>query len=90
MFWYGHGMSGWGYGLMSVSMVLFWAAVIVGVVAAVRYLGARGQQPGPSAAAPPTAQTLLAQRYARGEIDDDEYQRRLRVLGGAGGQAVTS
>jgi putative membrane protein len=28
----------------------------------------------------PTAKELLAQRYARGEIDDDEYFQRLSVL----------
>jgi putative membrane protein len=26
---------------------------------------------------------ILAQRYARGEIDDDEYRRRLDVLRGS-------
>ena len=38
MFWYGGGMSGWGYALMTISMVLFWALVIFGVVALVRFL----------------------------------------------------
>jgi putative membrane protein len=33
MWWYGPGMNGWGYGLMTLSMVLFWALVIFGVVA---------------------------------------------------------
>lgn len=28
----------------------------------------------------PAAERLLAERYARGEIDDDEYARRQRVL----------
>jgi putative membrane protein len=28
----------------------------------------------------PSAKELLDQRYARGEIDDDEYYRRLNVL----------
>ena len=30
--------------------------------------------------AAPTAKELLAHRYARGEIDDDEYFQRLSVL----------
>jgi len=30
MWWYGPGMNGWGYGLMTVSMVLFWALIILG------------------------------------------------------------
>jgi hypothetical protein len=32
-------MNAWGYGLMTVSTVLFWALVIFRVVALVRYLG---------------------------------------------------
>ncbi len=41
MWWYGNGngMDGWGYGLMTVSMVLFWGLVTFGVIAMVRHLG---------------------------------------------------
>ena len=86
MYWYGSGMSGWGYALMTISMVLFWGAVIFGIVALVRYVG-RGVPPasGPPPAQPPrSAEGLLAERFARGEIDEDEYQRRLAALRGAG------
>lgn len=38
MFWWGQGMSGWGFALMSVSLVLFWGVAILGIVALVRYL----------------------------------------------------
>jgi hypothetical protein len=31
----------------------------------------------------PTPQQLLADRFARGEIDEEEYTRRLEVLGAA-------
>lgn len=80
MFWYGNGMSGWGYALMTISTVLFWALVIAGAVVLVRYLGRTPQLP---AAPPPhrhTPEQVLAERFARGEIDDDEYQRRLDTL----------
>ncbi|MEU6327747.1 hypothetical protein ABZ851_10735 [Streptomyces sp. NPDC047049] len=89
MMWYG----GWGWGwggwfVMTVVMVLFFALVIVGIVALLRYLtGAhRGSRP-PSP--PPAgeygwggsrAEDLLAERFARGEIDEDEYKRRLALL----------
>ncbi|MFD0503335.1 SHOCT domain-containing protein [Streptomyces chiangmaiensis] len=33
---------------------------------------------------PPSAEQLLAERFARGEIDEEEYQRRLRVLHSTG------
>ncbi|MDQ2790907.1 MAG: hypothetical protein DLM60_04070 [Pseudonocardiales bacterium] len=76
MWWYGHGMSGWGYALMTASMVLFWALVIFGVVALVRYLG-RGEGP---TASRPTPEQVLAERFARGDIDEQEYHRRLDAL----------
>jgi putative membrane protein len=77
-----------GVALLTVSMILFWGAVIFGVIALVRYFGRSGQQP----AAPPPSQSaewpssperLLAERFARGEIDEDEYRQRLTVLRGA-------
>jgi putative membrane protein len=83
MYWYGSGMSGWGYALMTISMVLFWGAVIFGIVALVRYLGRGGPQAG-EPAQQATPERLLAERFARGEIDEDEYNRRLTALRTAG------
>ncbi len=80
MFWYGNGMSGWGYALMTVSTVVFWALVIAGVVALVRYLGRDTQ---PTLTAPPqrhTPEQVLAERFARGDIDEEEYRRRRDIL----------
>lgn len=73
--------SGWGgWGLMAVSMAVFWAVVVVLVFLAIRYLASdRTVTPGPP---PDPAETLLAERYARGEIDDDEYRQRLALLRG--------
>ena len=89
MYWYGSGMSGWGYALMTVSMILFWGAVIFGIVMLVRYFGRSGQPPAEprppqSAESPQSPERLLAQRFARGEIDEDEYHQRLTSLRAAG------
>jgi putative membrane protein len=79
MHWANNGMSGEGYLLMAVSMVLFWGLVIAGIVLLVRYLGTTGsaassrQQSG-------SPEAVLAERFARGEIDDEEYRRRLDTL----------
>lgn len=78
MYWYGDHMSGWGYGFMTLSMVLFWGLVVAGVVLLVRYLG-RDQGP-PSEPAGPAAERLLAERFARGDIDEQEYRRRIELL----------
>jgi len=83
--WFGDHMSGWGYALMTVSTVVFWAIVVAGIVALVRYLGRSGQPtwPPPTGTRPPPEQ-VLAERFARGEIDEDEYRKRLDTLRSAG------
>jgi putative membrane protein len=80
MMYWGNGMGGWGMVLMTVSSLLFWGLVIAGILALVRYAG-RGAQPGAPAIQGPTPQQVLAERFARGDIDEDEYTRRLHVLG---------
>jgi putative membrane protein len=82
MFWYGNGVSGWGYAFMSVSMVLFWGLVILGVVALVRYLGRTPQGTEGVGAQRLTPEQVLAERFARGEIDEREYESRLAILRG--------
>lgn len=75
---------GWGWGgwvLMCVVMVLFWAAVIIAIVLAVRYLnGAGGTNGGSPRYQPPRPEDVLAGRFARGEIDEDEYRQRIALL----------
>lgn len=77
MMWYGTGMNGWGIGLMVVGTILFWALVISGSVLLVRYTASATTPPPKGWASP---RQVLAERYARGEITDDEYVRRLEVL----------
>jgi putative membrane protein len=86
-------MGGWPW-LGLVSFLLFWGLVAAAIVVAVRLLG-RGRrphygpggqhwQPGPPA--PPTGMAagehILAERFARGEIDEDEFRQRLATLRG--------
>jgi putative membrane protein len=79
MMWYGSNAGWGGWLLMTIAMVLFWALIITAVVLIVRYLVS--QRPtGTSAESARTPEEVLAERYARGEIDDDEYQRRLSLL----------
>ena len=79
MMWYGSN-GGWGgWLLMTIAMVLFWALIITAVVLIVRYLVSQ-RLTGTSAVSARTPEEVLAERYARGEIDDDEYRRRLALL----------
>lgn len=93
MYWDGN-MGVWGYIMSGLSFVLFWAAVITAIVLFARSTGARGHhyQGAPGVGAPWTgapgagpsgtgiAEHLLAERFARGEIDESEYNARLAVL----------
>jgi putative membrane protein len=80
MMWYG-GDGGWvGWALMTVAMVVFWALLITAVVLLVRYLVSSQRAGANPAEGSAHAENLLADRYARGEIDDDEYQRRIALL----------
>lgn len=90
MFWYGHDPSGWGWFTMSVGMILFWAVLIVFAVLLFRSLS-RPVDSGASAGragSGPAPEQLLAERFARGEIDEEEYRSRLAVLrSGDGGSS---
>lgn len=72
-------ISGWGYLLMAVSMVVFWGLVIGAIVLTVRAVG-RTATPTPPAGQDP--QQILAERFACGEIDGTEYRTRLAALRG--------
>lgn len=76
MWWYGNGVSGWGMALMMISNVLFWAVVILAAIALIRYLTGSARTTEPQS----TPERLLAERFARGEIDEQEYRQRLDTL----------
>ncbi|MGW5063642.1 SHOCT domain-containing protein [Streptomyces sp. NPDC004096] len=78
MFWYDHDVSGWGWFAMSAGMILFWALIITVAVLLFRALNRRQEHPGTPAAAAP--EDILRERLARGEIDEDDYRRRLNAL----------
>ena len=84
MMWWSDG--GWGAGAwvaMSLMMLVFWGLLAVAVYWIVR--SARSQPNRVMPASPTaTADQLLAERFARGEIDADEYAQRRAVLHGPG------
>lgn len=81
MFWYAHDMSGWGWFGMSIGMVAFWALVITALVLGFRAVNRPHEHTHtPHTPAAPTPQQILGERFARGEIDEEEYRRRLDAL----------
>jgi putative membrane protein len=65
--------SWWWFVIMPLGMLAFWGLVAWLVVAIMR-----GNRPAPMPLS--GAERILAERYARGEIDADEYHRRLDDL----------
>lgn len=80
---YGGSGLGWGGWLVVVAMmVVFWGALAWVVVTMIRHGSSAGKTTGPPQQYQDTLR-VLDERYARGEIDDDEYRRRRDVLRGA-------
>ena len=64
----------WGIGMMLI-MLLFWGVVIVGLVLGIRWLLRQGREQRSD-----SALEILRQRYARGEITKDDFERMKREL----------
>jgi putative membrane protein len=76
----GYAMSGWGWLLMTLGILGFWAPVAVLALALLRHLGRPDQQRQPGQQPRPGPEDVLAERLARGEIDPEEYRQRLQTL----------
>ncbi|WP_232330754.1 SHOCT domain-containing protein [Nocardia fusca] len=61
-------------------MVLLTGLITVAVVAIIRTVSASPRSWGTSSLPGTNAEQLLADRFARGELDDEEYRRRLHTL----------
>ena len=68
---------GWGMGFGWIFMILFWVLIILGIVALAKWLYSAGILGGNASKRP---LDILKERYARGEITRDEYQRTRRDL----------
>jgi len=69
-------MTGWGGGWL---MIVFWVLILVGLILLIKWLVqmTRGE---PDRDRRSSALDILRERYARGEIDQKEYQTRKRDL----------
>lgn len=77
------GNMGWGYGwgfLGVAHMVLWWILIILGIVVLAKWLF--GGLPGEVRGSRRRALEILEERYARGEIQRDEFESKKRDLNG--------
>lgn len=73
------GGGGWMIGIpMLVSALLLVVLVVAGLWLLGRAIS--GRSPRPSDPRDSSARTILEERFARGEIDRDEFEERLRTL----------
>jgi putative membrane protein len=72
---------GWGGGMGFgwIFMILFWALIILGIVALAKWLFFAGGAGG-SAGSGKTPLDILKERYARGEINREQYEQTRRDL----------
>jgi putative membrane protein len=69
----------WGnQGFMGVFMWIFWIAVIVGIVFLVRWI-VQQTRPG-QGKSEESALEILKKRYARGEIEKEEFEQKKKDL----------
>lgn len=73
MWWDGFGW-GWGMWLGMIFMVIFWVAVIVLIVWAIRHFSMRSGTSGPSAL------DIARERYAKSEISQEEFEKIKKSL----------
>lgn len=77
--WDHMGFGGGGMGFGWIGMILFWVLIIVGIAALVKWFAAgspRDDRPREK-----TALDVLKERYARGEINREEFEQKKRDLG---------
>jgi putative membrane protein len=75
---YGH-YGGWGSPLGwigPIMMALFWIAIIVAIVFAIRYFVRQARRSGQDN----SALEILKTRYAKGEISKEEYEEKRRAI----------
>ncbi len=73
-------MGAWGWGGMifgPIMMIVFLALIVGAVVLVIRWTGLGGSA---VAGGANKARHILDERFARGEIDKDDYEERKRVL----------
>ena len=80
--WYGLGRFGYDHMLPwmawvgPIVMIVFWALVVTAIVFLIRYLARQSR----SSATDSSALAILKERYARGEIDKEEFEQKRKDI----------
>ena len=76
-------MNGFGgaMGFGGIGMLIFWALVIGGVVVVARWLSVKSSADNVASERQRSPLDILRERYARGEIDKDEFEQKRHDVG---------
>lgn len=77
MYWDGQGAGGWAVGMIMI-MIVFWGSAVALIWVGIRSLTQRPGSSGSSDARDPGQ--ILDERLANGDIDPEDFQRRLELL----------
>lgn len=77
---YGHEGMLWGFGWWG--MMIFWIAVIIGLIFLVKWLAEQGRTDKRTSQTEESALDILKKRYAKGEINKEEFEQKKRDLMG--------
>jgi len=77
------GMMGWSHGMVlfvHVLMIASWVVVIVGIIVIFRWLVRSKSEMVNRVESEDSALDILKKRYAKGEIDKDEFEEKKKIL----------
>jgi len=77
--WQDQGIGGGNWLAMILMMIIFWGLIVAAVVFVVRHFSHPHHAGSPVS---DSAIETLKMRFAKGEMDEDEFQRRLKLLKG--------
>jgi putative membrane protein len=75
---------GWGYHMRFISiimMALFWIALIIAVIFLIRWLAASTDHRSRESRSGDSALEILKVRYAKGEINKEEFEQKMKDMG---------
>ena len=77
----GSDMMRWGWwGMGWIFMIIFWGLIIVGLIFLIRWLAGLSRSRAPYDKTHDSALDILKQRYAKGEINKEEFEQKKRDL----------
>jgi putative membrane protein len=72
----------WGYGswFMGIINIIFWIAVIIGIIYLIKFISSSSKQNIQETKRQDNALDILKERYAKGEINREEFEEKKKVL----------